>query len=70
MLTTLVEARDRIAVGLGLAVLLWLVGRLAGALVLVRAYGSALIEMPTAILQLEGSDSLAAALRSAREEPG
>ena len=70
MLTTLVEARDRIAVGLGLAVLLWLVGRLAGALVLVRAYGSALIEMPTDILQLEGSDSLAAALRSAREEPG
>lgn len=33
MLTTLVEARDRIAVGLGLAVLLRLVGRLAGALV-------------------------------------
>ncbi len=33
MLTTLVEARDRIAVGLGLAVLLWVVGHLAGALV-------------------------------------
>ena len=33
MLTTLVEAGDRIAVGVGLAVLLWLVGRLAGALV-------------------------------------
>ena len=33
MLTTLVEARDRVAFGLGLAVLLWLVGRLAGALV-------------------------------------
>ena len=33
MLTTLVEARDRIAVGVLLAVLLWLVGRLAGALV-------------------------------------
>lgn len=33
MLTTLAEARDRVAVGLGLAVLLWLLGRGAGALV-------------------------------------
>ena len=35
----------------------------------VLAYGTAQIEMPTDILQLEGSDSLAAALRSAREGP-
>ena len=36
----------------------------------VLAYGTAGIEMPTDILQLEGSDSLATALRSALEEPG
>ncbi len=35
----------------------------------VHAYGTARIEMPTDMLQLEGSDSLAAALRSARD-PG
>ena len=36
----------------------------------VLAYGAARIEMPTDILQLEGSDSLAAALRSAQQDPG
>ena len=36
----------------------------------VMAYGTARIEMPTDKIQLEGSDSLAAALRSAQDDAG